>query len=103
MTELSQRSTVPPDGETPGEEPCNCGEGVPEQTILVNGQKYTLIALPLIFKQFVDDGKPNTFNIARELFDIVKIYNPIPEDQDEAFIQVLSHEYGKFRDTAGKG
>ena len=103
MTNKSQNTTVPPAVQNPVDEPCNCGSGVPEQAIVVNGHKFTLIALPLIFKQFLDEGKPNTFNIVRELLDMVKIYNPIPNDQDEAFILVLSHEYGLFRDTAGKG
>ena len=103
MTDNSQNTTVPPVVQNPVDEPCNCGSGVPEQAIVVNGRKFTLIALPLIFKQFLDEGKPNTFSIARELLELVKIYNPIPGDQDEAFIQVLSHEYGIFLDTDGKG
>ena len=102
MTDSSQNTTVPLDVHNSVDEPCNCGSGVPEQAIVVNGHKFTLIALPLIFKQFLEEGKPNTFNIARELLDMVKIYNPIPDDQDEAFIQVLSYEYGIYRDTAGK-
>ena len=36
---------------------CSCGSGIPVQDILINGQKVTLIALPLIFQQLLEAGK----------------------------------------------
>ena len=101
MTEPSQNTSIPNDMQSGGEEPCNCGSGVPEQAIVVNGHKFTLLALPLIFKQFREEGKQNTVKTARELLDLVKIYNPIPDDQDEAFIEALSHEFGIFLENSG--
>ena len=37
---------------------CSCGSGIPLQDMVVNGKTVTLIALPLIFQQFREFGKP---------------------------------------------
>ena len=78
-----------------------CGSGIPEQVVVVNGHNYTLIALPLIFQQFLEDGKPVSRAVARELLDIVKVYNPVSNDQDDAFIEALAEAYAIFRKEAG--
>ncbi len=57
---------------------CSCGSGIPVQKVMIDGQKVTLVALPLIFEQFREAGKPPSDETARELLDTVKIYNPIP-------------------------
>ncbi len=80
---------------------CFCGSGIPVQDILVNGQKVTLIALPLIFQQLHEAGKPASPDSAKELLDAVKIYNPIPEGANEAYAAVLSHEYAIFCENEG--
>jgi uncharacterized metal-binding protein len=85
----------------PFQETCSCGSGIPEQSVVVNGRKVTLIALPLVFQQYLDAGEPATQRIAREVFDIMKIYNPIPPGEDDAFIEVLSREYAFFREKVG--
>ena len=54
----------------------------------INGQKVTLIALPLIFQQFRDSGKPASQATTLELLETVKIYNPIPTGEDEAYAAV---------------
>ena len=75
---------------------CSCGSGIPIQDVIVNGQTVTLIALPLIFQQLREAGKPASPDTAKELLDEVKIYNPIPTGEDEAYAAVLSHEYALF-------
>lgn len=75
---------------------CSCGSGIPIQEILVNGQVVTVIALPLIFQQFHDSGKPVSQVVTKELLEAVKIYNPIPSGKDEAYVVALMHEYAAF-------
>ena len=67
---------------------CSCGSGIPVQDIVVNGQTVTLIALPLIFQQFHEAGKTASPDTTRELLETVKIYNPIPPGEDEAYAAV---------------
>jgi uncharacterized metal-binding protein len=80
---------------------CSCGSGIPLQDVVVNGQTVTLIALPLIFQQFCDSGKPASPDTARELLETVKIYNPIPPGKDEAYAVALSREYAAFCEQPG--
>jgi uncharacterized metal-binding protein len=75
---------------------CSCGSGIPLQDIVVNGQTVTLIALPLIFQQFRDSGKPASQDVTRELLEAVKVYNPILPGEDEAYATALSREYAVF-------
>ena len=75
---------------------CSCGSGIPVQDIVVNGKTVTLIGLPLIFQQLRDSGKPASAEMARELLETVKIYNPIPSGEDEAYSAALWREYAVF-------
>jgi uncharacterized metal-binding protein len=69
---------------------CACGGGIPVQKVVVNGREEVLIALPAILDQFRAANKPNTPETARELLEMVKIYNPIPAEEEEAYLAVLS-------------
>lgn len=80
---------------------CSCGSGVPIQDVVINGQKVTLIALPVIFQQFRDAGKPASQITIRELLETVKIYNPIPPEEDDAYSLALSREYANFCEQQG--
>ena len=75
---------------------CSCGSGIPVRDILVNGQTVTLIALPLIFQQLMDSGKPASQVTAHELLETVKVYNPIPSDEEVDYESVLELEYLAF-------
>lgn len=75
---------------------CSCGSGIPIQKVQVNGEEVTLVALPVIFQQFFEGGKPATPEIIQEILEAVKIYNPIPADECEAYLAVLSHEYAIY-------
>jgi uncharacterized metal-binding protein len=87
--------------QAPVQATCSCGSGIPVQDVEVNGQKITLIALPLIFQQFLDARKSITQETTRELLEAVKIYNPIPAGEEEAYTIVLSHEYAAFFEKQG--
>ncbi|MCX6037563.1 MAG: putative zinc-binding protein [Chloroflexi bacterium] len=80
---------------------CSCGSGIPVQDIVINGQTVTLIALPLIFQQFRDSGKPALPDTIRELLESVKIYNPIPPGEEDAYAASLSREYAAFCEQPG--
>ncbi len=75
---------------------CSCGSGIPVQDILVNNQTITMIALPLIFQQFRDACKTTSPDTTRELLETMKIYNPIPSGEDEAYAAALAREYAAF-------
>lgn len=80
---------------------CSCGSGIPVQEVVINGQMVTVIALPLIFRQFRDSGKPASSDTTRELLESVKIYNPIPPGEEAAYAASLSREYAAFCEQQG--
>lgn len=72
---------------------CACGSGIPVQTVQVNGKKVTLIALPPLLAQFKQMEKRPSPETTAALLEQVKIYNPVPEADEAAYLQMLSHEY----------
>ena len=78
--------------------PCSCGSGIPVQEVQINGQEVKLIALPLIFEDFRQEGKKPSAATAMELLEIVRVYNRIPEGEDEKYREVLFSEYAFFCD-----
>jgi uncharacterized metal-binding protein len=75
---------------------CSCGSGIPAQELMISGQKITLIALPLIFQQFHEAGKPPSDETARELIETVRLYNLIPDGNEEDYLAALLGEYAAF-------
>lgn len=75
---------------------CACGSGIPIQTVSINGESVTLIALPALFEQFQDAGKRPTDGTAGALLDQVKIYNPVPKELEAAYLEMLRQEYAAF-------
>jgi uncharacterized metal-binding protein len=85
----------------PVEATCSCGSGIPIQKVMIGGQAVTLIALPLIFAQFGDAGKPPSEGTARELLEMVKVYNPVPLGEDQSYATALLREYTAFCEQSG--
>jgi uncharacterized metal-binding protein len=66
---------------------CSCGSGIPIQNVVVSGQEKTLMALPLIFKSFYQNGKAPENEPWHELMEMVRIYNQI-DPIEEAAVEV---------------
>lgn len=75
---------------------CECGSGIPIQEISVNGREITLVALPLIFQQFHETGKPASDDARDALLDTVKIYNPIPVEDEDLYAGSILQAYVDF-------
>ncbi len=90
-----------PEAQEPVEATCSCGSGIPIQKVMLGGQAVTLIALPLILVQFRDARKPLTEGTARELLEMVKVYNPVPPGEDESYATALLREYTAFCEESG--
>ncbi len=75
---------------------CTCGSDIPSQAIFIEGQAVTIIALPLIFQQLHEAGKIIRQDNARELLELVRVYNPIPNRAEEAYTSALLREYHTY-------
>ena len=75
---------------------CPCGSGIPVQSVNINGAAVTLIALPVIFQQFHEQGKARSDEVTQELLDMVKIYNAVPAEQETSYRSMLQREYAAY-------
>ena len=75
---------------------CSCGSGIPVRKVTIEGQSITLVALPLIFDNFYEQGKLPDDGTTRDLLDTVKLYNPIPSGSEEAYAKTLLREYAAY-------
>lgn len=75
---------------------CACGSGIPVQRLIINGREVTLIALPLLMEQFRSAEKLPSPLTTRELLEQVMLYNPVPVDEEQAWLEALAPEYAGF-------
>ena len=75
---------------------CSCGSGVAVTKLTINGQVMEMVALPLIFRQFQQNGRGQDEESKRDLFETVKIYNPVPLEAEEAYRDAVLREYAVF-------
>lgn len=91
--------TEPDQSQQPQEEvqaTCSCGSGIPIQKVLIDGQEMTLVALPLIFQNFFENGKAPDNLSGKEILEMVKIYNDITPEIEPVVEQVMIEEYTKY-------
>ena len=72
---------------------CACGSGIPVRKIIVDGREVQLVGLPLIFQQFFEAGKIPNGATLDELMATIKIYNPIPAEEDRAYSEAIRKAY----------
>ena len=75
---------------------CSCGSGIPIQKVMINGQSVTLIALPVMLQQFKEAGKVPGSETVIELLDLLKIYNPVQAEEEQAYREMLLEEYSVY-------
>ena len=100
LGELSQLETADEQEAEIDQEPviatCACGSGIPIQKVIIAGKEVTLVGLPLIFQQFYEAGKsPIDANLG-ELMDTIKIYNPIPTEEEPAYRDGIQKAYRNY-------
>ncbi len=75
---------------------CSCGSGVPVTKVAIDGQAVEMVALPLIFRQFREDGRGQDEGALREMFETVKIYNAVPAEAEGSYREAVRREYAAF-------
>jgi hypothetical protein len=75
---------------------CACGSGIPIQKIVIGGKEVTLVGLPLIFQQFYEAGKSPSEENLEELINTIKIYNPIPVEEEPAYRDGIQKTYSHY-------
>jgi hypothetical protein len=80
---------------------CSCGSGIPIQMIEVGGEQVALAGLPLIYQQLHEAGRRPDEDVLGDLLSTVKIYNPIPFEDEAEYASVLLREYATYCQEQG--
>ena len=89
-------SAKPQEESKPAQATCSCAAGIPVETLQVAGKEVTLIALPVIFTQFRGAGKLPCNSTKAELIEALRIYNPIPHEDEAAYAEAIIQKYAAF-------
>lgn len=76
---------------------CACSSPLPGGTITVNGTTVTIAGLPLIFEQCSEQGVPADMSGSQMLLNVVKIYHPIPLNEESVYQEAILMAYQQFR------
>ena len=78
---------------------CSCGSGVPVSKLVIDGQPVELLALPLIFRQFREEGRAPDEGTARDLLETVRIYNQVPRGAETRWREAILRAYAAHRES----
>jgi hypothetical protein len=74
--------------------PCSCVSGIDITVLEIAGRSVEVLALPLIFDKFRMSGK--TSGCGAELMETVRLYNSIPDNEQESWEKVIEREYAAY-------
>ncbi len=81
---------------------CSCqGGGVPARVIQVGDLQVSILALEPIMRQIAALGEGQNGELCDRLLQMVKIYNPIPAEQETQYAQALWEEFVAYRANGG--
>ena len=91
---VEEPSNAPPGDER--EVACSCGSGVAVTKLTIDGRTVELVALPLISRHLRERGLGQDEEAARELFEVVKIYNAVPPEAEASYREAVRREYAAY-------
>ncbi len=75
---------------------CACGSGIPIQKFNINSKELAIVALPLIFQNFLDVKKSPSEPVLAEMMEMVKIYNGIEPADESVIRKEIYQEYQSY-------
>ncbi len=91
--ETSQKAAI---DQVEVEATCSCGSGIPIQKVQVNGQEFSLMALPLIFQNLFQLGKTPGEETGHEIMEMTKIYNAIDPSNEAEIAALVIEAYANY-------
>ncbi len=75
---------------------CSCGSGIPVKKLTIAGRETEVAALPVIYQSWRDVGRMPDQGISAQMVKVLRVYNPIPEDEEDAWKQAIALDYARF-------
>jgi len=93
----SSGAQLPPvESQLPSRTACSCTSTLPSSVISVDGEKVSILGLPLISERFLDSGKVVSEEVGRELLKAARMYNFISPEKETAYAGALLRAYEVF-------
>jgi uncharacterized metal-binding protein len=97
LIQLDTNDEIQPEATSePFEATCACQSGIPIQNVIIAGKEVTIVGLPLIFQQFTETSKYPSEEDVGALMDTIKIYNPIPAEEEPAYRDGIRKAYMNY-------
>jgi hypothetical protein len=93
VTEKEEASGPP---HVPTTASCSCGSGISMRKLHIAGGEIQVLALPLIYESWRNSGKLPNNGISSEMLQTIKVYHPIPENEEDAWRQAITLDYALF-------
>ncbi len=75
---------------------CSCGSGIPVKRLTIGGRETEVAALPVIYQSWRNAGIRPDQGISSEMLKTLRVYNPIPENEEDAWKQAIALDYALF-------
>ena len=75
---------------------CSCGSGIAAQSVNVNGEEITILALPLIFDSFREQKKEPSKAVMVEMMQMVAVYNCLPAQRASQIQDAITKLYADY-------
>jgi hypothetical protein len=75
---------------------CSCGSGIPLKKLTIAGRETEVAALPLIYQLWRNAGRIPENGISSGMMYTLKVYNPIPENEEDSWKQAIALDYALF-------
>lgn len=72
---------------------CSCTSEIPTASLRIGGGEIRLVALPDIFEQLREKGVPAARMAEGEILEAVKVYNPVPPEEEAEYAAALLLAY----------
>jgi len=96
-TAPSSTPSPPMENQPPSQNACSCTSTPPSSVISVDGEKVSMLGLPLVFERFLDSDKVAREESGRELLKAARVYNFISPEKETAYAGALLREYEAYR------
>ncbi len=75
---------------------CSCSSGIPVKTLTIGGRETDVAALPVIYQSWRDAGRMPDQGLSPEMLRLLRVYNSIPADEEDAWKEAIALDYARF-------
>jgi len=75
---------------------CSCGSGIPVLRLNVDGRTLELLAVPVLFTQFREQGRAPSSQVTADLLAQTRVYNAVSPEDEGLLTEALDTAYRDY-------